>query len=242
MGQQRNWSEKIGDENILKIFFSLCLSVRVTVLCLGQFSSAMKVTYITASILPLYSVYFILGRNISYFLFIYNLNQQSEFTFYKLMLWLLQCLDGESSSGEFPVPQIRSIGQFLLSCLFSSLNSSVLRSGFSWVWSLVWWLLHFLCMTSCTYNMCTGNKLLSKHTSQRKANCPYFDKDIQPQSQLITAINNVTIVYLILFLKPWKHLITLVGVQFTYYTFQNWEIINACLHYISVPRNTGWNH
>jgi hypothetical protein len=25
--------------------------------------------------------------------FIYNLNQQSEFTFYKLMLWLLQCLD-----------------------------------------------------------------------------------------------------------------------------------------------------
>jgi hypothetical protein len=32
--------------------------------------------------------------------FIYNLNQQSEFTFYKLMFWLLQCLDGESSSGE----------------------------------------------------------------------------------------------------------------------------------------------
>jgi hypothetical protein len=42
------------------------------------------------------------------------------------MLWLLQCLDGESSSGESPVPQIRSIGQFLLSRLFSSLNSSVL--------------------------------------------------------------------------------------------------------------------
>jgi hypothetical protein len=37
--------------------------------------------------------------------FIYNLNQQSEFTFYKLMLWLLQCLDGESSRGESPVPQ-----------------------------------------------------------------------------------------------------------------------------------------
>jgi hypothetical protein len=36
------------------------------------------------------------------FFFIYNLNQQSEFTFYKLMLWLLQCLDGESSSGESP--------------------------------------------------------------------------------------------------------------------------------------------
>jgi hypothetical protein len=34
--------------------------------------------------------------------FIYNLNQQSEFTFYKLMLWFLQCLDGESSSGEYP--------------------------------------------------------------------------------------------------------------------------------------------
>jgi hypothetical protein len=27
------------------------------------------------------------------------------------MLWLLQCLDGESSSGESSVPQIRSIGQ-----------------------------------------------------------------------------------------------------------------------------------
>jgi hypothetical protein len=69
--------------------------------------------------------------------FIYNLNQQSEFTFYKLMVCLLQCLDGESSSGESPVPQIRSIGQFLLSRLFSSLISSVLRSGFSWVWSVV---------------------------------------------------------------------------------------------------------
>jgi hypothetical protein len=71
------------------------------------------------------------------FFFIYNLNQQSEFTFYKLMLCLLQCLDGESSSGESPVPQIRSIGQFLLSGLFSSPNSSVLRSGVSWVPSLV---------------------------------------------------------------------------------------------------------
>jgi hypothetical protein len=68
------------------------------------------------------------------FYFIYNLNQQSEFTFYKLMLRLLQCLDGESSSGESPVPQIRSIGQFLLSRLFSSL---VLGRGFSWVPSLV---------------------------------------------------------------------------------------------------------
>jgi hypothetical protein len=67
---------------------------------------------------------------ISFILFIYNLNQKSEFTFYKLMLWLLQCLDGESSSGESPVPQIRWIGQFLLSRLFSSLTSSVLRSGF----------------------------------------------------------------------------------------------------------------
>jgi hypothetical protein len=36
-----------------------------------------------------------------FYLFIYSLNQQSEFTFYKLMLWLLQCLDGESSSGEW---------------------------------------------------------------------------------------------------------------------------------------------
>jgi hypothetical protein len=69
--------------------------------------------------------------------FICNFNQQSEFTFYKLMLCLLQCLEGESSSGESPVPQIRSIGQLLLSRLFSSLTSTVLRSGFSWVSSVV---------------------------------------------------------------------------------------------------------
>jgi hypothetical protein len=43
------------------------------------------------------------------------------------MLWLLQCIDGESYSGESPVPQIRSIGQFILSRLFSSLNSGVLQ-------------------------------------------------------------------------------------------------------------------
>jgi hypothetical protein len=87
------------------------------------------------------------------FYFFYNFNQLLEFTFYKLMLWLLQCLDGESSSGESPVPQIRSIGQFLLSRLFSSLNSSFLRSGFSWVSSLVWCLLHFWWITSCTYDI-----------------------------------------------------------------------------------------
>jgi hypothetical protein len=69
------------------------------------------------------------------------------------MLWLLQCLDGESSSGESPLPQIRSIGQFLLSRLFSSLHRSFLRSGFSWVSNLVWWLLHFWWTTSCTYDM-----------------------------------------------------------------------------------------
>jgi hypothetical protein len=71
------------------------------------------------------------------FFFIYNLNQQSEFTFYKLMLCLLQCHDEKSSSGESPVPQIRSIGQFLWSRLFSSLNRNFLRSGVSWVSSLV---------------------------------------------------------------------------------------------------------
>jgi hypothetical protein len=69
------------------------------------------------------------------------------------MLWLLQCLDGESSSGESPVRHIRPIGQFLLSRLFSSLTSSVLRSGSSWVSSVVWCLLHFWWMTSCTYDM-----------------------------------------------------------------------------------------
>jgi hypothetical protein len=77
------------------------------------------------------------ARILFFFFFIYNLNQQSEFTFYKLMLLLLQCLDGESSSGEYPVPKIRPIGQFVLSRLFFSLTSSVLRSGFSWVSSVV---------------------------------------------------------------------------------------------------------
>jgi hypothetical protein len=119
------------------------------------------------------------GVKLSFFYF--NFNQQSEFTFYKLMLWLLQCLDeksssGESSvpqltwlevlrirrwfevlrshlSGEFSVPQIRSIDQFLLSRPFSSLKSSVLRSGFTWVTSVVWCLLHSWWMTSCTYDM-----------------------------------------------------------------------------------------
>jgi hypothetical protein len=83
-----------------------------------------------------------------FFFFFCNLNRQSEFTFYKLMLWLLQCLNGESSSGESLVPQIRSIGQFLLNRLFSSLNRNFLRSVFSWVSSLVWWLLHcvFICL------------------------------------------------------------------------------------------------
>jgi hypothetical protein len=81
------------------------------------------------------------NEEISFF-FISNLNQQSEFTFYKLLLWLLQCLDGESSSGESPVPQIRSIGQFILSSLFCSLTSSVLRGEFSWASSVLWNLLH----------------------------------------------------------------------------------------------------
>jgi hypothetical protein len=60
------------------------------------------------------------------------------------MLWLLQCHDEKSSSGESSVPQIRSIGQFLLSRLFSLLTSSVLRSGFTWVKSVVCCLMHFL--------------------------------------------------------------------------------------------------
>jgi hypothetical protein len=100
---------------------------------------------------------FCLGRKV-FFLFCIGLffsspNQQSEFTFYKLMLWLLQCHDEKSSSGESSVPQIRSIGRFLWSRLFSSLTSSVLRGGFTCVTSVVWCLLHFWWMTSCTYAM-----------------------------------------------------------------------------------------
>jgi hypothetical protein len=65
------------------------------------------------------------------------------------MLWLLQCLDGESSSGEFSVPQIRSIGQFLLSRLFSSLNSSVLRSG---ILDWLLWIIDMLDLLAQPYN------------------------------------------------------------------------------------------
>jgi hypothetical protein len=43
------------------------------------------------------------------------------------LLVLRLCLDGESSSGESPVPQIRPIGQFLLSHLFSSEKIKVLK-------------------------------------------------------------------------------------------------------------------
>jgi hypothetical protein len=85
-----------------------------------------------------------------FFFFVFTIWISNQNLHSKLMLWLLRCLDGESSSGESPIPQIRSIGQFLLSRLFSSL---VLRSGFSWVPSLVRCLLHFWCMTSCTYDV-----------------------------------------------------------------------------------------
>jgi hypothetical protein len=80
--------------------------------------------------LVLIDIEFLLSQALFIF-FIYNLNQQSEFTFSKLMLWLLQSLDGESSSGESPVPQIRSIGQFLSSRLFYSPNSIVNKKN-SW--------------------------------------------------------------------------------------------------------------
>jgi hypothetical protein len=69
------------------------------------------------------------GRGKTFLIFLFTIWISTEFTFYKLMLWLLQCHNGESSSGESPVPQIRSIGQIILSCLFSSLNSRVFRSG-----------------------------------------------------------------------------------------------------------------
>jgi hypothetical protein len=45
---------------------------------------------------------------------LFIINQQSEYTFYKLMVWLFPCLGEESSSGESSVPYFRSIGQFFL--------------------------------------------------------------------------------------------------------------------------------
>jgi hypothetical protein len=50
------------------------------------------------------------GSHHKYNIFFY-LNQQSECTFYKLMIWLFPWHDEESSSGESSVPYIRSIGQ-----------------------------------------------------------------------------------------------------------------------------------
>jgi hypothetical protein len=46
------------------------------------------------------------------------------------MLWLFQCLDGESSSGESPVPQIRSIGQFFWVVCFLLLTVVFWGAGF----------------------------------------------------------------------------------------------------------------
>jgi hypothetical protein len=78
---------------------------------------------------------------INFYNFFIIINQQSECTFYKLMVWLFLCLGEESSSGESSVPYVRSIGQFLFSRLPSSLADSALMSGFSWVTVLVWCLL-----------------------------------------------------------------------------------------------------
>jgi hypothetical protein len=61
--------------------------------------------------------------------------------------------DEVSSSGETSVPYIRSIGQFLLSRLLSSLASSVFKSDFSWVLIFLLCLLLLFWMTSCTKDM-----------------------------------------------------------------------------------------
>jgi hypothetical protein len=81
------------------------------------------------------------------FFFVY---QQSECTFYKVMVWLFRWLDEESSSGESSGPYFRSIGQFLFSRLLSSLVDSALMIGFSWVTVLVWCLLLLCLMASWT--------------------------------------------------------------------------------------------
>jgi hypothetical protein len=59
------------------------------------------------------------------------INQQSECTFYKLMVWLFPCLGEVSSSGESSVPYFRSIGQFLFSRLLSFLVDSSLARKMS---------------------------------------------------------------------------------------------------------------
>jgi hypothetical protein len=154
-GKKRNWysGTHVFLNCLCQFIYPVCLDVNAFLTHI-QYSEAHHTKNITLHSQKLFlSPTFHSSIRYRSFFFIYNLNQQSEITFYKLMLWLLKCLDGESSSGESPVPQIRSIGQFLWSRLFSSLDSSVLRSRFSRVPSLVWCLFHFWWMTSCTYDM-----------------------------------------------------------------------------------------
>jgi hypothetical protein len=77
--------------------------------------------------------------------FIYNLNQQLEFTFYKLMLWLLQCLDGSRPAANPRTSnQVNWPVSFKSSCfeerVFVGSECSVMFVAFLW-------------MTSCTYDM-----------------------------------------------------------------------------------------
>jgi hypothetical protein len=75
---------------------------------------------------------------------IYNLNQRSKYTFYKLMLWLLQCLDGESSSGtsnqvNWPVSFKSSVFFYCFEeRVFVGFESSVMFAG--------WHLVRMICL------------------------------------------------------------------------------------------------
>ena len=88
-----------------------------------------------------------------FFFFYYFINQQSEITFFKLMVCLVRCLDEESSSDGSSVPYIRSIGQFLFSRLLTTLARSAIMSGFVCVSILVWCLVLFRLMTSWTVDI-----------------------------------------------------------------------------------------
>jgi hypothetical protein len=66
------------------------------------------------------------------------------------MAWEKWWRDEDTPNGESSLPQLRSIGQDRFRRLVSSRVSSVFRSVFLWVASLVWYLLVLRWNASCT--------------------------------------------------------------------------------------------
>jgi hypothetical protein len=117
MNREESKGNHCHDILLISCFLSVCLKnvtlFHSSVYCRSEMGSegphvgdSITVTYLAVAFAPFAPKTF-------FFLF-YNLNQQSEFTFYKLMLWLLQYLDEESFSGtsdqvNWPVPLKSSV-------------------------------------------------------------------------------------------------------------------------------------